>query len=261
MSANRSVQAAQRRRAGNIVNDQPQRKQTPTTSINSAQMFAGQGNIPSGRLAGQQAALAQKQMMQKQYDNKQESNGIVNINKMTLAQAITLITLRLGKIETIVQNNHTNSETMFEKELIHSIMERLDLIEQNTHTNLNTSNLENSNSIDITTFNNLQNTIDKSLMPLVTQSRTKIAALSKENINLKNQINDIVTQLQQTKEQILELQNILFNETEKHISKDEVEVDDVNESEEDEEEETELIEGVTLDIKDLIGQEITIDGL
>ena len=65
MSANRSVQAAQRRRAAPQDGGMPGRG--PQPSINSAQMFAnqakpGQGpNIPNGRLAGQQAAMQQKQ--------------------------------------------------------------------------------------------------------------------------------------------------------------------------------------------------------
>ena len=65
MSANRSVQAAQRRRAGGPEPAAPGRG--PQPSINSSQMFSGQGQQqqqqqqqqirpgPTGRLAGQQA--------------------------------------------------------------------------------------------------------------------------------------------------------------------------------------------------------------
>jgi hypothetical protein len=69
MSSNRSVQAAQRRRAG-PTSEPGIPGRGPQPSINSAQMFAnqarpGQGpSMPTGRLAGQQAAMQQQQMQQ-----------------------------------------------------------------------------------------------------------------------------------------------------------------------------------------------------
>jgi hypothetical protein len=56
----------------------------------------------SGRLAGQQAQLQQQQMQQQMKQQMQEpkDQGLASVNRMTLAQAITLITLRLGKVET-----------------------------------------------------------------------------------------------------------------------------------------------------------------
>ena len=69
MSANRSVQAAQRRQTK--TPDPPPPGRGPQPSISSSQMFAaganqrmgpGSGQV-SGRLAGQQAALSQKQMI------------------------------------------------------------------------------------------------------------------------------------------------------------------------------------------------------
>ena len=112
MSGNRSVQAAQRRRAGGPEPAAPGRG--PQPSINSSQMFASQGQsqpsqgqsqprsgqVPSGRLAGQHAQLQQQQMQQQQMSDSQQASGIAGISKMTFAQAVTLITLRLGKVET-----------------------------------------------------------------------------------------------------------------------------------------------------------------
>jgi len=106
MSVNRSVQAAQRRRAGPTNAPEPPRG--PATSINSAQMFASQAragngpNIPQGRLAAQQASrnYAQPPQMQSQMQSQQMQQSQDNaFSKMTIAQAITLITLRLGKVE------------------------------------------------------------------------------------------------------------------------------------------------------------------
>ena len=79
MSANRSVQAAQRRRAGPTNSEPGIPGRGPQPSINSAQMFAnqarpGQGpSMPTGRLAGQQAAMQQQQMQQQRM--QQQSQG------------------------------------------------------------------------------------------------------------------------------------------------------------------------------------------
>ena len=142
MSANRSVQAAQRRRAGPPEVSAPGRG--PQPSINSAQMFANQHrtgagpNIPTGKLAGQQAALAQKNMMAQQYEHSQEQAGLASINKMTIAQAITLITLRLGKVETQMLNGLSSGgmdasgedNVLVDKNVIQSLISRIDALEK-----------------------------------------------------------------------------------------------------------------------------------
>jgi ABC-type phosphate transport system auxiliary subunit len=248
MSTNRSVQSAQRRRAGNIVNDQPQRRQAPNTSINSAQMFASQvrngngPNIPNGKIAGQHAALAQKEMMKQQFEEQQ--SGITNINKMTIAQAITLITLRLGKLETQLNNslsenilNNYNTESSFDKELAHSIMERLNNLEQNKNTTP-------QNNKDVLLL--IQQTIDKNITPLITQNRTTITNLIKENGTLKTQLNNLTNELEQTKNLVYNLQNLVLNEEQDDNSVTELDT-------------TPITETSTLDLKDIIGQEINIE--
>ena len=101
MSANRSVQAAQRRRAGGPEPAAPGRG--PQPSINSSQMFSGQGQQQqqqqqmrpgtTGRLAGQQAQQMQQQQQQQMKQQQQQggnSEGLAGISKMTLAQLLLL---------------------------------------------------------------------------------------------------------------------------------------------------------------------------
>ena len=99
MSANRSVQAAQRRRAGGPEPVAPGRG--PQPSISSSQIFTGQPQHPAnGRIAGQQANLQQQQMQQQRQQQMQQQGGVDSgVSKISIAQAITLITLRLGKAE------------------------------------------------------------------------------------------------------------------------------------------------------------------
>ena len=101
-----SIAAAQRRRAGPPDTGRP--GGGPKPSINSAQAFnqyQGQRpNMPTGKLAGQHAAQ-QQAMDRQQYAANQKaqsasaSHGEPDFSKITVAQAITLITLRLGKLE------------------------------------------------------------------------------------------------------------------------------------------------------------------
>jgi hypothetical protein len=103
-----SIAAAQRRRAGPPDTGRP--GGGPKPSINSAHAFHGQGqgqaqrpNMPTGRLAGQHAAQQQAQDRQQYAANQKANNSLVDDtgnSKITVAQAITLITLRLGKLET-----------------------------------------------------------------------------------------------------------------------------------------------------------------
>lgn len=216
MSANRSVQAAQRRRAGPPETAPPGRG--PQPSINSSQMFAagaqqrmgpGSGQV-SGRLAGQQAALSQKQMMeqQKQQSQSQSAGGITGINKMTLAQAITLITLRLGKVETQLINGLPSSSEedddhiLVDKSLIHSLISRIDALEKRP----STSGPAVSNQ-DITLLKQQFETIK----PIVIQSKNTLPAL-------KQQVDTLKTELNETKELLTALQNLTMDNTNKILA-------------------------------------------
>jgi len=217
MSANRSVQAAQRRRAGPPEPSAPGRG--PQPSINSSQMFAaganqrmgpGSGQV-SGRLAGQQAALSQKQMMeqQKQQLSNNSSEALGSINKMTIAQAITLITLRLGKVETQLMNGPTSSgleenddNILVDKTLIHSLISRIDALEKRPQG----SSSANSNQ-DIMLLKQQFETIK----PIVIQSKNSLPAL-------KQQVDALKTDLNETKELLVALQNLTMDNSNKILA-------------------------------------------
>jgi len=128
MSSSRSVAAAQKRRAG--PPDPPQPHRGPQTSISSSQAFQPVRPGTSGRLAGQHASLQQQQMQQA----KQEQNTATSSSKMSVPQAITLITLRLGRLESQLQNldlqNLAQNESGDTNPILETILERLSLLEQ-----------------------------------------------------------------------------------------------------------------------------------
>jgi hypothetical protein len=217
MSANRSVQAAQRRRAGPPEPAAPGRG--PQPSINSSQMFAagqqqqrmgpGSGQV-SGRLAGQQAALSQKQMMEQQQQMQQPTpSGLGSINKMTLPQAITLITLRLGKVETQLMNVSSSSSSfngdedtiIVDKQVIQSLISRIDALEKKPVTGATGSNQ------DVALLKQQFETIK----PIVVQSKNTGNALKLEMESLKKN-------LAETKELIVALQNLTMDNSNKILA-------------------------------------------
>lgn len=225
MSANRSVQAAQRRRAGPPEPAAPGRG--PQPSINSSQMFAagaqqrmgpGSGQV-SGRLAGQQAALSQKQMMEQKKsqmsNNSNSAEALGTINKMTIAQAITLITLRLGKVETQLINGATSGSTMFngdndedhvlvDKTLINTLISRIDALEKRPSSSGPTPASANQ---DIMLLKQQFETIK----PIVIHSKNTLPAL-------KQQVDTLKTELNETKELLVALQNLTMDNSNKILA-------------------------------------------
>jgi hypothetical protein len=241
MSANRSVQAAQRRRAG--PPDTGSRPQfSPQPSINSAQLFANQArsgpgpNIPSGRLAGQHAALQQQQQMQQQMNAKDSKDKLSSVNKMTINQAITLITLRLGAIETKLMNSdrpETNAEFM------NTIRDRLSDLENRTV-------ISGSSTAAATS-------VEFALLKQQVEAMSKQNKGIKEVSNLKSQIEELRNELTQTKELINVLQNVVLENSQKIL--------DLSLSYDDQEQEQEQDQNEIIgnDLKEIIENELNID--
>ena len=165
MSVSRSVAAAQRRRAGPPEPQQINRG--PATSINSSQMFSQQRQQQQGGGGGGGSNnYAQKQQQQQQ---QQQQQGLVD-QKMTIPQAITLITLRLGRIESqllslqngqsgdgysfagsLGDNGENENMALVDKTLIQSIVARLESLEKRSQTAPQTNQAPGS-SMEITTL-------------------------------------------------------------------------------------------------------------
>lgn len=215
MSANRSVQAAQRRRAGPTNNEPAIPGRGPQSSINSAQIFANQArpgsgpNIPNGRLAGQQAALQQSQAQQQSYQqmkNSSSNDKLSSVSKMTIPQAITLITLRLGAIESKMLNvgdGDFHGKTDLEPSFLQSIVERLDALEKRP-----------SSASSSTEANILKQQID-ALKNVVLQTKNSSVAIAKENVTLKTQLDNLKKELADTNELLVVLQNLTMDNSQK----------------------------------------------
>lgn len=232
MSVNRSVQAAQRRRAGPSNNEPPIPGRTPQPSINSAQMFANQArsgpgpNIPTGRLAGQQEAMQQAQMQQQMAQGQNQGNDkLSSVSKMTIPQAITLITLRLGAVESKLlhmpesSNMNIGGESGVDSAVLQSITSRLESLEKRSNsTSGNTSTPE---------LNLVKQQLE-TLKQAVIQSKGSTTNLIKENILLKTQAEELKKELLETKELLESLQKITLENTQNIFNLSVTYTDDYN---------------------------------
>ena len=209
MSANRSVQAAQRRRAGPPEVSAPGRG--PQPSINSAQMFANQArpgtgpNMPPGRLAGQQAT---KQSQVPQNDK------LSSVSKMTISQAITLITLRLGAIESKLMHPSMEPgviDSNIDPDFFQSIMTRLDELEKGNG-NSNSNGNGNSNA-GVTLLTQQMEVLKQS----VVQIKNSTLVLVKENASLKTQIENMKRELTDANNTLTTLQTVSTFNTEQIV--------------------------------------------
>lgn len=137
MSSSRSIAAARARRAGEQGPPQPPMPQNrPGQSVNSHAAFAPQPQGQQGRNV--RVATAQQGPPPSNQVNVANKNP-----KLSISDAIGLITLRLGRVETILMdiehngsfhqehssNNDNNSN--IDKSIINNIVARLDALEKN----------------------------------------------------------------------------------------------------------------------------------
>jgi len=173
MSSSRSVAAARQRRAG--TTDAPPIQRGPTPSISSSHVFS-------------------------------QKTKTIEEPPMTFIKAITLITLRLSRIETIVQNiidvNQVNPQTdenvkIVGDDVINMIMSRLDAIEtkQNKESEIELqlqdieTRMEESSEIIMNlqtfTMDTNQSVVKKQIADCVEKSKVAIESkISKSNLSI-----------------------------------------------------------------------------
>ena len=213
MSANRSVLAAQRRRAGPTNSEPAIPGRGPQPSINSSQMFANQGKQMPGV----------KQQQSSQQQQQQTKEGLSSVSKMTIPQAITLITLRLGSVESKIMNlqesgslglgNNMQMEgqenmVLIDKNVIQSITSRLESLEKRSSAS--------SGSVSGSEVNLLKQQVE-TVKQAVIKSNSVTANLAKDNEELKTQVKYLKNKLIESKELLYALQNLTINNSEKLI--------------------------------------------
>jgi len=162
MSSSRSIAAARNRRAGE---QQPtQTRSGPGTSIASQAAFVQQMNQDQRAMGGRNQ-MPQRQMNQQQPQVAPLSNGIPKGVKLSISDAIGLITLRLGKVEQFImqldneilpslkgESNISDNTQQIDRSVINSVVNRLDALEKSQkeilsgNFNLNKDNKDNNDN-------------------------------------------------------------------------------------------------------------------
>jgi hypothetical protein len=278
MSVNRSVQAAQRRRAG--PPEPTQMRNGPSTSINSAQLFANQakpGNgpsIPVSKMGGQQSNMSRQQYEQQ---NAAMAQSQSQFSKMTVPQAITLITLRLGKVESMLQNQSLNMPSgmmgmtmegdendsdivQIDSNVLQSIMSRLEALEKRSSVSSGASGPE---------LTLLKQQVE-TFKPILTQTKNSTASIVKEHKEFKSQVDALRTELEETKELVIALQNLTMDNSQKLLTIsmssdqllegfDQQEDIDAVDMEVVDEELVEPADSSAIDLKELVKQEFNLE--
>jgi hypothetical protein len=183
MSGYKSATAAQRRRATNQENPLSTSYKGPQASINSAKMFSSNYS--------QHSRSAQQPPQPKE----EPKEGILGINKMTIPQAITLITLRLGQVETNIQQltrtqmiqemehqglniedmsvsgdgTQTGKMMLVDRDFVHKLAERVEQLEKSS----------GPNSAETTKIEQLKQQVD-GVKSALTQTKVVINTLIKD---------------------------------------------------------------------------------
>jgi len=159
MSSLKSLAAAKNRRSGEQQHISSGNR--PITSIASQSAFAGQYQGRNPAMQQQQQYNQNPRQMQQQMQNQdQQSNGLP-FSKLTVSDAIGLITLRLGKVEQFlidVQQDggfgNNSSETnlpantkLIDNSVLTNIINRLDSLEKGGHQNNSNSNNNNNSEL------------------------------------------------------------------------------------------------------------------
>ena len=186
---------------------QQQQQRTPQPSIRSSQAFAPQPTREqtqyqqmNSKIQLQQQQLQQQQQTRNYQSEYKEVNEreqqVGNTTKITILQAITLITLRLGSIETKIMNGEfglrNNVDNNIDEETLSNVSNRLDALE--TKINLSSST-DNKQQIE-------------HLTQALIQHKNISNTLMKENKDLKTQMTNFKKEMSDIKELIESVKNI-----------------------------------------------------
>ena len=180
MSSSRSIAAARNRRSGetSVKPMQPQQQrqqQRPVTSIPSQSAFSNQNMNPNMQQYNNRNVNNTTNNRNVDIPNAPKSNGLP-FSKLTVSDAIGLVTLRLGRVEQFIIDTQEDGSNL---------------------NNTNTSIPENSKIIDNSVLTSIINRIDsleKKEINTVSHS-SQINNLEKEVLNIKNLLNNLTNNL------------------------------------------------------------------
>jgi hypothetical protein len=234
MSSSKSIAAARNRRSGDLSGSQPSR---PNKSINGNPSFSQQG---PGRIMQQGPGQGQGQGQGPVTRNQPETHGApVAITKLSVSDAIGLVTLRLGRLEQFMldvqaeggihgqQTELPENTQLVDKSVITSIVNRLDSLEKRENVKATTV----SNGVNLAQITKLENELKevKDLLlthmmkfekhalkyeSVVSENEQKFAAITADVSELFNNVGQINQDLDLNQSQF-DSSNLILEENDK----------------------------------------------
>jgi hypothetical protein len=201
MSSSRSIAAARQKRAGEQSSNTNNNSGRPITSISSSSVFSQQsqqsrGQTQQGNVKYNQSNSSQARQMSSQNQAQPPGAAIQNkVAKISISDAIGLITLRLGKLEQFIQNsledgglpfnnnNNNNNNNGYDTdnmklvsdEVFENITNRLDNLEKKVTTTNNNNTNEQITKInkDVKDVKDSINTLNMKLSTFISESQDR----------------------------------------------------------------------------------------
>jgi hypothetical protein len=202
MSSSRSIAAARQKRAGEQSSNTNNNTGRPVTSISSSSVFSQQPQQPQqsraqtqqGNVKYNQSNSSQARQMSGQNQAQPPGAAIQNkVAKISISDAIGLITLRLGKLEQFIQNsledgglsfnNNNNNNNGYDTdnmklvsdEVFENITNRLDNLEKKVTTTNNNNTNEQITKInkDVKDVKDSINTLNMKLSSFISESQER----------------------------------------------------------------------------------------
>ena len=189
-------------------------QRTPQTSIKSSQVFSSQ---PTREQTQYQQMNAKKQLQQQQLQQMKnyqqdyneehiEKQNVSGVTKMTIAQAITLITLRLGSVETKLNREFNHNVNNIDEETLVNVSNRLDSLESKINLSSSTDYKQQIDNLTqaIIQSKNFSNTLMKENKEL----KTQLATLKKEMTDVKQLIENVKNMAMSNETKIFQMLNV-----------------------------------------------------
>jgi hypothetical protein len=239
MSSSRSIAAARNRRAGEAQSTTASR---PGTSINAQPAFSRQRQQPQ-----QQQQQPPPRYQQQQQQQQQAPAPPQNV-KLSVSDAIGLITLRLGRVEQILIDQQHEAETngssssfkipdgtqLFDKSVMNSIINRLDALEKKDKERGDGGKTE---------IDSIRNDLASKLIVVHEKMDNHAAENERRFVDIENAFIDLENSVQQvlpSVEQVVEHENIVLEK----------------EQEQEEQQEQLPASVFSLDLKNIVNQEL-----
>jgi hypothetical protein len=199
------------RRTATTAGRQQQQQRTPQPSIKSSQVFAPQPTREQTQYQqmNSKKQLQQQQLQQQMRNNQQdyheeysEKENVGVMTKMTVAQAITLITLRLGSLETKLMNGEFGSTANnIDEETLINVSNRLDSLETKTNLSFSSDYKQQIEHLTqaVIQYKNMSNSFVKENKELKTQL-----------VNLKKEMSDVRELIEIVKNMAVSNENKIF---------------------------------------------------